>query len=310
MIDVVFAADTGFAEHVAVALASIAANASDPPNVRTWIVVPSGQAEHPMVRTCRRAGRPLDVRVLPIDPDLVARAPLSRHITGASYFRLHLPSVLPDEVRRYLYLDADVVVESDLEPLVSRSSGNRPVAAVIDGYLRGRRLPGMRPEIPYFNAGVLLVDRAAWRAGDITARCLRVIEDLPEHLDYHDQDALNVALDGDWAPLEVRWNQQSVFWQRSPGRLGIDPRSFAAALDDPGIVHFSGTSKPWQYTNVHPLRGRYALYRRLAGLPDTGETGRSFREIAVRAIRRVLSLRHRHVVRALTRHPLRAGRTR
>jgi lipopolysaccharide biosynthesis glycosyltransferase len=306
MIDVVFASDLRFIEHVATALASVAANASNPSRMRIWVVVPNDSADHPRVDACRRSGRSLDVRILPVDPGLVADLPASRSITSASYLRLHLPSVLPDEVERYLYLDADVLVESDLEPMASMSTGTRPVAAVIDGYLRRRRLSGMRRESSYFNAGVLLVDRAAWCAADVTARCLRAIGEHRERYDYLDQDALNVALDGDWTPLEARWNQQSVFWERSPRRLGIDPRSLERALDDPVIVHFSGPSKPWEYANVHPFRERYVLYRRLAGLPDRGLAGGSLADIATRATRRVLSLRHRHVVRSLLRKPLRA----
>ena len=53
---------------------------------------------------------------------------------------------------------------------------------------------------------------------------------------YSDQEALNVACDGDWQPLDPKWNLQTLY---HPGALDRARRH-----EQPGIVHFITGDKP------------------------------------------------------------------
>lgn len=55
------------------------------------------------------------------------------HLTAATYYRVLLGSILPPDIDRVLYLDADTIVLSDLRPLVAA------------GPRRGRHRCGPRP---------------------------------------------------------------------------------------------------------------------------------------------------------------------
>ena len=77
------------------------------------------------------------------------------------------------------------------------------------------------------------------------------------------------------------------------GRLRRQLKQVGMALDDPGIVHFSGASKPWQSGNAHPPA------RALRPLPSPSGTPGS-RRVNTLAERRVRTgvASHAHVAAA------------
>ena len=119
---------------------------------------------------------------------------------------------------------------------------------------------GFKPEAAYFNAGVLLIDLAAWRVADVSRRLLECLEEHRRHVVFWDQYALNVVLAGRWGQLDLRWNQGShVFhyptWEQSP----FDRQTYEQVRRDPYIVHFTTRAKPWRACR-HPLRGEFFKY--------------------------------------------------
>jgi lipopolysaccharide biosynthesis glycosyltransferase len=88
----------------------------------------------------------------------------------------------------------------------------------------------------YFNAGVLLIDLPLWRAERVSERALEYLARNPSS-PICDQDALNVACDGRWTPLDPRWNFQDHY-----DKVFADME----AEQLPGIVHFVTTLKPWK----------------------------------------------------------------
>lgn len=155
------------------------------------------------------------------------------------YFRCLAGTLLPDELSRSIYLDADTMVLGDLGQLWDVDLAGHPVGAVVD-FLptaadaivdHGRF--GMSADTPYLNSGVLLVDLDRWRRLDIGGRAIAACLAFPGHRlahgrwPQHDQFGLNIVLRGDWFVLEPKWNQ---FAERP--------------ADDAVIVHFVGNGKP------------------------------------------------------------------
>lgn len=177
-------------------------------------------------------------------------------ISRMTFARLLLPAVLPPDLPRVLYLDTDVLVLKPLTELWHTDLGDAVVGAVVDG-MDGQIKAGAPhlatvPRVArYFNAGVLLIDLARWRGRGVTARARDHLHRHPR-TPFADQDALNVACDGDWFEIDRRWNGQD--------HLSTD----MAALDAghrPAILHFVTSRKPWRAESLNPNRAFYDGFR-------------------------------------------------
>jgi len=171
--------------------------------------------------------------------------PLTSRMTRATYARLALPRLLPDDVERVIWLDADVLVACDLTELWSTDLRGGHLAAVQDPCVpyvssrygvRGWRDLGLEPDAKYFNAGVMLVDVARWRNDEVGERAAEYIRRYRAHCMFWDQEGLNAVLSGQWSELDLRWNYCPAFTPRER------PES---ARVEPAVLHFAGTLKPW-----------------------------------------------------------------
>ena len=165
---------------------------------------------------------------------------------------LVLDLLMPDDVKRLLYLDADTLVLSDLSPLWDADLDGHALAAVQDTMLHHlqdsyvpEEIDGSVP-LPNFNAGVALIDLDRWRSDAVCQRTRDLLQRHHGRLSSIDQQALNWALIGCWKPLPLVWNRMThVLAIPSHHCTCFDQREFDIALRRPRIVHFSGTSKPW-----------------------------------------------------------------
>jgi lipopolysaccharide biosynthesis glycosyltransferase len=91
-----------------------------------------------------------------------------------TYFRFFVGELLPANLHRVLYIDGDAFPRCHLGELWSIDLAGAVVAAAPDfpgtfemwGEETCRRF-GVGPRAPYFNAGVMLIDLAAWRRQDV-----------------------------------------------------------------------------------------------------------------------------------------------
>ena len=179
---------------------------------------------------------------------------------GASvmtYARLALPELV--EETRLIYLDADLVVQADLTPLVQLPLGDAIVAAapdIITGTLGGEGLPvrelGLPPDDPYLQAGFLVIDLPRWRREKVSERVLAYLKAWPNHARFWDQSALNVVLHRRWLALPAHWNMPAWWADAGRGQCHLDG----------AILHFVGPHKPW-----------------LLGHDRSGSAGRFFAEV-------------------------------
>lgn len=197
----------------------------------------------------------LDVRLCAVDPgDAFDGLRLDTGRRPVVYLRLALPDAFEGDYRRILYLDADIHIQrGDFAGLLDMPMGDHAVAAVRDN--SQWRAPGRRPRqfrrlglphAPYFNAGVMLIDVARWRAAGIAERAIALGTAERDRMIRHDQNLLNAVLRGDWAELPPTWN-----WQYTRAS------NLFEAMADPNIVHFIGPKKPWSHDDGElPLRFR------------------------------------------------------
>jgi lipopolysaccharide biosynthesis glycosyltransferase len=167
-----------------------------------------------------------------------------------TYHKLTLGEWLPSEVKRVIWLDADMLVLGNLARLWEADLDDHLALAVQDilvPYVSSRfgiaahRELGLRRQAKYFNAGVMLIDVARWRRDDVAARAFDYLRRYRERVFFWDQEALNAVLAGQWGALDPRWN-----WNPLIDRLSTRQRTLELR-GDPWIIHFSGNLKPWTY---------------------------------------------------------------
>ncbi len=283
---VVLAADEGFAMPLAATVRSALDNLA--PGRKLNLYVLDGGISDSTKRRLERSWPEHNRRLtwIDVDPAALAQAPTSGHVNLITYYRILMPRLLPKGLRRVIYLDADMIILSDLTRLwESKLDGQLCLAALdssapfidakqalADYDRRGRHLGspqpianfrqlGLDPMSPYLNAGVLLVDLEAWRRTNLSDQLLDCLAENKVHVQWWDQYALNVVLAGRWGRLDTRWNQGAGIYQYpTSSQSPFDPRTFEQLRNDPFIIHFTTSSKPWHASCLHPLRKQFFEY--------------------------------------------------
>lgn len=203
-----------------------------------------------------------------IDKDSMADCPIRKedHLSIATYYRLLIPSVLPQTETKAIYLDCDIIVNGSLRPLWESDLSGFALAAVeerkchaTDTFLRLR----YDEQYGYFNAGVLLFNLDYWRSHDTVNQCFSFIAQNKNILTYHDQDTLNATLHDKWLHLSCKWNMEEAFFRYDIVQRNIDSLDFMSSLKAPQILHFTWKPKPWEPACFHPLRHVYFDYLKL-----------------------------------------------
>jgi len=166
---------------------------------------------------------------------------------------LVLDLLLPPHVERVLYLDADMLVLSNLAPLWDTDLGGRAVAAVRDTMIPtigDASLPDEHRPLashPHFNAGLLLLDLARWRRDGVGPAARALAAGLQGRVWSVDQQILNWILVDRWQPLPLVWNRMThVLFIPSHEETAVPLQAFTEARRAPRIAHFAGDVKPWQ----------------------------------------------------------------
>lgn len=178
------------------------------------------------------------------------------HLT---YYRLKASSILPKDVKRYLYLDVDMLVLGDIREIFTIDLDGKVAGVVLD-YFKKKRF--LIPKIEnnqklniskgYFNAGAVLVDLEKWREQRVDDLCDYFSKNY--YAPQHDQDILNGALLGKIHILSPKWNFLADMYchcilkdeSRFHYKIQYDKNTFKDALCNTKILHFYRHYKPWK----------------------------------------------------------------
>jgi lipopolysaccharide biosynthesis glycosyltransferase len=258
--NIVCATDGNYLPHCVIMLQTLASHQSDPADLRVYLIIDNVSQEQ--FENCI----PYLYSIIPnlswlkADPDKVSEFPVNGHATVATYFRLLLPGLLPEECKRAIFIDSDTVVNSSLDRLWQMPLQGKALAAALEhkpscrdhGYRHGH----------YFNAGVMLVDLERWRKADVLGLGASFAKANPHRLRHWDQDVLNHVFKDNWLPIGERWNACPHLFGLMP-EYSLTPEDLTEsekeAIHDPAIVHFAGPGpvKPWNARCKHPLRHLY-----------------------------------------------------
>lgn len=201
----------------------------------------------------------------PARPDL----PLS------SWCRLLIPDLLP-ELGRAIYADCDTIVYTSLVPLWEMITPDKVLLAVRDGTLGEtldtRRLPGLDPRKPRFNAGVLGMNLAAIRERGDMAKCLALAANRSLTFPRAAPDLLNAAFHDSVHLVSERWN---TLTKLSEHRVSLVP-------GHPCILHTEWKAKPWHFQRKgsHGVVKLFYDYLALTDWPEHHRPRPRFRQTA------------------------------
>lgn len=264
-VHVVLAADNNFAMPMAVTIQSILDNSST--HTHYFIhILDGGIAKKSRLKILNSLASErcqinwIDAKQ--IEKKLSALAlPIKSCFSIVTYFRFMLADVLPNSISRVIYLDSDVVVLNDLETLWNTELDEFALAAVIDPtihtigkatHLEQLELTQHDRLLPYFNAGVILINLDLWRKEKIVEQLLSIAEKHKASLLFQDQDVLNIVLRERWLPLSPIWNQTPyLFDEESAKNASYPAEQIEDARTVPAIVHFAANPKPWAKNCTH-----------------------------------------------------------
>ncbi len=127
-------------------------------------------------------------------------------------FRIMLPDIMPD-LKKIIYLDSDLFVNTDIEELWNLNIDNYCLAAAQDcSTIRNWGTPyavaaGQTSRDRYFNAGVLCMnlDKIQEKWGSLFQQVIDYLNDNPRTW-LPDQDALNAIFSGKTLLIDEKWN--------------------------------------------------------------------------------------------------------
>lgn len=148
---------------------------------------------------------------LPEEFDVIMR---QSKLSPATFYRLGLGTILPGDVARVVYLDADTVVNLDIARLWSEDVRGAELSAVPDfgvinvfPYSAAMIRAGMIKRETYFNAGVLVIDMEKFRQrNDFFMTAMQFFRQNYKLCSYLDQDILNYFFQDKYHALPQEYN--------------------------------------------------------------------------------------------------------
>ena len=252
---IVFSANDNYAKYAGVAIQSIICNAS-PCNVyRIYILHTSISANHIKELEGMSTGN-VTVKCLNIEHlirDIQTPFPTLGYITKEAYYRIFIPEI--DEFRSYpyvIYLDCDIIVNSDIAEIVPQEMGNKLIAGVRDYVMMGED-DKQRLErdldldaTQYINSGVLVINVPQWIQEKTSKKCIDFLDSIPPEIYvFMDQDIINAVCKNRIFYLDEAWN---FSWYSIYGDEKAVERCKAISTrigDQFHILHFAAPFKPW-----------------------------------------------------------------
>ena len=195
------------------------------------------------------------VILVTMDETLFSKLPMDTegshsHITSPTYYRLMASSILPQEVKKCIYLDCDIIVCGDIKSLWNVDLTDRAVAGVKDcSSEQHRQRLGYPSHYAYINAGVSVYNLDYWRENHIQERAFKYINVHKDELPLMDQDTINGLLFDKMVLVSQRYNFQALFydkkfWERYEDtyRKELVEESLHAV-----VIHYCTRLKPWHF---------------------------------------------------------------
>tara|TARA_A100001015_G_scaffold159347_1_gene177042 strand:- start:2390 stop:3322 length:933 start_codon:yes stop_codon:yes gene_type:complete len=169
----------------------------------------------------------------------------NKHVSEATYYRLFIEKIIPNNIENYIYLDADIIAINNFDKytneIMTKLNDSDYVIACRTEYVSNKKKADFFDNLQissskYFNAGVMFVDHKKWLKENIGDLLLNKLNEIKNKINYWDQDVLNSYFNGKYIelndsinyPLNLRW-----------------PVPFDEIGEEKLFIHYQSNNKPW-----------------------------------------------------------------
>lgn len=241
-INVCLACDDNYARYAGVVIASILKSSDNDDQLSFYILDGGITGSNKNLLLSLKSIKECEINFIEIKEELFddyKKVKTHSYITLATYYRLKLPTLLPN-VERVIYFDCDFVVTSSLKELFNADLEGHPIAGVHD-----IKQKAVEKNPTYVNAGMLVLDINKIRDLGLEQKFLEWTKANIATITCGDQEIINEVCKGDIQILEDSWNvQSSNFTNRS------------SYTKHPKCIHFVAKKKPWHFAS-------YSYHRKL-----------------------------------------------
>ena len=257
IVPVLLATDRNYLFQTGVTIQSVVENASPNNTYKFYIFMPESPLDEDKVLFNRiiEANRPKKVSInyIIIDTDKYFKKAVMRieHISKPTFYRLIAAGILKD-YDKLVYLDSDVIVESDISDYFSINIDNYYVAGVKatsyvsakNGNIKYCQENGLPAIDQYINAGVILMNLKQIRENDLEKEFLARV---PKGYRSQDQDIINGVCYNHILHIPYKYNCQiSKYEQDYVSLLKVFSEEIVnEAHNAPCIIHYASSIKPW-----------------------------------------------------------------
>jgi len=281
---IVYASDDNFAEILGISLISLFENNKDMQEIIVYILdssisIVNKEKIESIFKEYNR-GTPKWIKAKNISEEISLEVSIDRG-SLSQYARLFISSLLPEDTKKVLYLDCDILVVKSIKKLWNLDLHGKTVAALMDAFSRHYRINiGLKQDGIMFNSGVMLIDLKKWKKQKIEERLLKFILEKKGNIQQGDQGALNAVLSDDTYCFEPCFNSVSIYFDFSYDELlvyrkppGFYKRSLInKAVTEPYIVHFTTSflsKRPWIIGCQHKYVDVWLMYKSMSPWKDT-----------------------------------------
>ncbi len=263
-INICFSTDNNYAMHCGAAIASVLKNTKTEKTIDFYILNDGSLSKKnkKKLKKVSMLKNNVNLYFLTIDRSIFEKFFIKEksHFTLATYYRYVIPSML-QSLSKLIYLDCDLIVNSDIEELYNIDLEDNYIGAVQDIIGRENQLRLVLNMFNYYcNAGVLVMNLTKMREDNIQAKLIKCTEDKKDVILWQDQDVINIVLEGKIKYLDLAWNLQYFY----PGEyMDFDNFEFEQAEKNPKIIHFIGHIKPWDILSSRPFEKEYFKYLKM-----------------------------------------------
>ncbi|MDR2569110.1 MAG: glycosyltransferase family 8 protein [Oscillospiraceae bacterium] len=276
--NIVYASDENFAEIMGVSIVSLFENNKNINKIDIYIIDDniSMKNKKSLVSLSDSYNRNIYFITAPDISKTIGIKIDSQHWVVATYLRLFIVSLLPNNIEKTLYLDCDTIILGSIDKLYNKDISSFHGAGVLNPFSEEEKLKiGLKAEDNYFNAGVLLLNIAKMRHDNIEKIFKNFIIKFNGMVPYNDQGVINGTIGNTIAVLPSVYNVLSLNFALSykamckymKSCINYSESEYLKAIKHPIIIHFTGNIillRPWIKGCTHPYSHEWLKYKDLS----------------------------------------------
>jgi lipopolysaccharide biosynthesis glycosyltransferase len=265
MFNICFTSNENYAQHLAVAIASILKNARMEDDFLFWIVDDNISENSKEKIESLKYIKDFKIEYIKINADEFKNFPRRKDgLALNSYFLIKVPNLLK-QANKILFLDCDIIVRKSLNELFDIDIDDYYILAAEDiNNISFKKERNISDEYFYFNSGVFVLNCKKWRDDNIEHECFRYVDENGNKFVFQDQEILNGVLYKKAKKLDISWNFQYV-----NNYVGsFDNELYKKVKENPSIIHYITSNKPWKKDSFNCLLFEYWKYLKLTQFFD------------------------------------------